>query len=266
MSAPESEPDKSYDERLHLRRIGRSFAIGTKEVTFEQFERFLAAHPGVRHDYHKNAGPAADLPAGFVNWYEAAQYCRWLSEQEGVPEDQMCYPKVAEIKEGMRLPRDYLKRIGYRLPTEAEWEYGCRAGTTTTFSFGAAKDMAIYYAWCVNNSGDKPQGVGLLKPNPLGLFDVHGNVSEWCQERYLRQYPAAEGRLVEDREDLYPLSNTVQRLMRGGNYHWPSSTARSAHRSETLPNVRHRIYGFRIARSLPEPGEGAKKDDTKNPN
>ena len=104
--------------------------------------------------------------------------------------------------------------------------------------------------------------MGLLKPNPLGMFDVHGNVSEWCQELYFRQYPTAEGRPVEDKEDLYPLSNTVQRTMRGGNYHWQSSTARSAHRAEITPNARYRLFGFRIARSLPGPKESAKKDNT----
>jgi serine/threonine protein kinase/formylglycine-generating enzyme required for sulfatase activity len=263
MGAPESEPDKSYDERLHPRRIGRSFAIATKEVTFQQFERFLAAYPGLRHNYHKNAGPAPDLPAGFVNWYEAAQYCRWLSEQEGIPDAQMCYPSVPEIKEGIRLPADYLRRTGYRLPTEAEWEYACRADTVTMFGFGSSEDMLIKYGWCKANSGGKAQPVGLLKPNPLGLFDVHGNVGEWCQEQYIREYLAPEGRVVEDREDRNPVQNASQRTLRGGNYYWPSSSARSAHRTEYAPNMRYRTLGFRIARTLSGPEEVKKKDETR---
>lgn len=253
MGAPENEPGKSYDDRLHVRRIGRSFAIATKEVSFAQFERFLAANPTIRHAYHKNSGPEPDRPAGSVTWYEAAQYCRWLSEQEGIPEEQMCYPPIPDIKDGMRLTRGYLTRTGYRLPTEGEWEHACRAGTLTPFHFGSSQDMLARFAWTKSNSGDKAQRVGLLKPNPLGLFDVHGNVGEWCFERYIRDRSAAAGRPLEDFEDLLPMSNTVERTPRGGNYFWLPLAARSAGRSETLPTSRYRIYGLRVACTVAPP-------------
>jgi formylglycine-generating enzyme required for sulfatase activity len=256
MGAPESEPDKSYDERLHPRRIGRTFAIATKEVTFAQFQSFLAANTNIPHYYRKTPEPGPDLPAGGVTWYEAAQYCRWLSEQEGIPEDQMCYPTVPEIKDGTKLPADYLRRTGYRLPTEAEWEYAARAGTVTMFSFGAAEELAAQYAWSVANSGDKAQSVALLKPNPLGLFDMHGNMNEWCQEQYFREYPTPEGQSVEkveDKEHLSPVVNTGQRPLRGGNYHWANSAARSARRTEYFPHTRYRTLGFRIARTVETP-------------
>ena len=105
-------------------QIPRSFALGTKEVTREQFARFLGAIGGPR-------GQDALEPASSVSWYEAACYCRWLSEQEQIPESQMCYPPIDQIRSGMRLADNYLERTGYRLPTEAEWEYGCGAGATT---------------------------------------------------------------------------------------------------------------------------------------
>jgi serine/threonine protein kinase/formylglycine-generating enzyme required for sulfatase activity len=255
MGAPENEPGKSFDDRLHLRRISRSFAIATKEVSFAQFERFLAANPKLRHAAHKQAGPEPDQPAGFVTWFEAAQYCRWLSEQEGVPEEQMCYPPIPDIKEGMRLTRGYLTRTGYRLPTEGEWEYACRAGALTPFGCGSSPDLLAKYAWTKTNSADKPQRVGLLKPNPLGLFDVHGNVMEWCFERYIRDRATTGGRPLEDFEDLIAVSSTGQRTPRGGCYYWPSLHARSAARSERPPTARYRIYGLRVACTVATPPE-----------
>src|SRR5215813_8055687 len=110
-----------------------------------------------------------------VSWYTAAQYCNWLSEREGIPPGQWCYPAHKDIREGMRLFPDALERTGYRLATEAEWEYACRAGTTTPYYFGAAEELLGRYAWYLYSSRDRSWPVGQKRPNDLGLFDMHGN-------------------------------------------------------------------------------------------
>src|SRR5262249_59439848 len=104
----------------------------SKSVTVAEFQRFLKANPSVRHSHLRSYSPEADCPIANVTWYEAAQYCRWISEQEGVPEKEMVYPPVAEIEKckagpmPLKLPTGYLKRRGDRLPTEAEGEFACR--------------------------------------------------------------------------------------------------------------------------------------------
>ena len=111
----------------------------------------------------------------------AAHYCNWLSEQEGLPRDQWCYVpnEAGEYAEGMTIPADVLERTGYRLPTEAEWEYACRAGAVTSRYYGASTDLLGAYAWYQANSKDHAWACGSLLPNDLGLFDMLGNQFEW---------------------------------------------------------------------------------------
>src|SRR5262245_18114614 len=106
-----------------------------------------------------------DEPIIGVTWFEAAQYCRWLSEQERIAKDQMCYPPVDQIKEGMIMPADYLARTGHRLPTEAEWESVCRAGAGTSRHYGVAEELLRDYAWYAQNAHGRAHPVGSKKPN-----------------------------------------------------------------------------------------------------
>src|SRR5262249_22205987 len=151
------------------------------EVTVAEFLRFRKEH----HYYKPSSAPTPDCPVNEVTWYDAAAYCNWLSEKEGIEEDQWCYLPNEKKKyaEGMKLAPDYLKRTGYRLPTEAEWEYACRAGSETDWSHGEAEDLLSKYAWYASNAQNKTHPTGSLRPNDLGLFDLHGDVWEWCQDK-----------------------------------------------------------------------------------
>jgi formylglycine-generating enzyme required for sulfatase activity len=196
------------DELLHRRRIGRTFAVATKVVTVEQFRKFLKANPEVRHGYPREVGPDPDCPILAVNWYIAAQYCRWLSEPEGVPEAQICYPPVADIeksKDGkapLRLPADYLSRP-----------------------------------------------VGQKMPNDLGLFDMQGNVWQWCQSEY-RDYPTNTGaRPAEDSEDSPDILDITSRVLRGGTFFLHASSLRSAFRRYDRPTYNFMTFSFRVART-----------------
>ena len=117
-----------------------------------------------------------------VSWFDAVRYCRWLTEQteEVIPEEQRCYPPLEEIGPSLRLPDDYLDRSGYRLPTEEEWEYAARAGSVTSRFFGSSDEFLDKYAWWAINGEEQTWCVGQKRPNPFGLFDIYGNVAEWC--------------------------------------------------------------------------------------
>src|SRR5262249_51652916 len=146
-----------------------------------------------------------------------AAYCNWLSKREGIPEDQWCYETNAQ-GQVVKLKENYLSLTGYRLPTEAEMEYACRAGAVTSRDYGEAEELLAKYGWYLQNSQERTWPVGSKKPNDLGLFDMHGNVYTWCQESY-KDYPAPkDGGAVEDKEDGLSINPQTGRVLRGGSF------------------------------------------------
>lgn len=252
MGSPVEETGRHADETLHRRRIPRSFAVAAKEVTVRQFKTFLDACPGIQHDWAATDPSSADPdePIVSLTWFEAAQYCRWLSEQEGIPEDQMCYPPIDQIRSAMRMSPDYLARTGYRLPTEAEWEYSCRAGSTMSRYYGVLDQLLGNYARYVQNADGRPGPVGRKQPNDYGLFDLYGNASELCQDA-AGPYPSTDGEQpVGDGEDDRLINTSQNRVLRGGSFASPPLDLRSARRFELEATAPRSFVGLRVARTL----------------
>jgi formylglycine-generating enzyme required for sulfatase activity len=256
MGSPKCELGHFEHEQLHLRRVGRNFALGTRPVTVAEFERFRTACPEVRR-HNKEFTQEPHGPIVTVTWYAAAAYCRWLSEQEGVPEHQMCFPSLAEItrcqegKAPLSLPADYLARTGYRLPSEVEWEYACRAGTLTSRFYGSSEELLPRYAWYLHNAGNRACPVGQKRPNDFGLFDMHGNVWQWCMESY-RPYPAGpRDEAAGDEEDQNVIDSNTIRVLRGASFYNPATVVRAAFRYEYRPGIRVDTFGLRVARTCP---------------
>jgi serine/threonine protein kinase/formylglycine-generating enzyme required for sulfatase activity len=252
MGSPESEKDRGEDEQQHDLRISQSFRLGVYEITQSQFDRVTGRNPSV----FSNGGGQAEAvtgvatgsyPVDSVDWYDAVEFCNRLSEMEALRP----YYRMSELS---RLAGGSISRAkveisggtGYRLPSEAEWEYACRSGTTTPFNFGAANDGS--HCNC-NDKGAYPDGsapqrsalgrtipVGSYRPNALGLFDMHGNVWEWCWDTYNER----------------PQKGTAgaQRVNRGGSWGSFPVYCRSAVRGRDLPTFASDNLGFRIARSL----------------
>jgi formylglycine-generating enzyme required for sulfatase activity len=234
------------DQGRHRQKVGRSFAVASKEVTVEQFLRFRQVH-----QYQKEFAPKTDCPVNSVTWYDAAAYCNWLSDREGIPKDQWCYEanKDGKYAEGMRMAPNYLQRTGYRLPTEEEWEYACRAGSETAYSFGEPMDLLGKYAWYQGNSLSQSQSVGTLRPNEYGLFDMHGNAGAWTQSAYEAGKGGRGMTRVED-VDNTDIKNTIFRVLRGGSFTNHAPLVRSANRLWYLPTTRSFFVGFRPARTF----------------
>lgn len=208
------------------------FALAATEVTVEQFRKFKPVHK-----FDESVAPMPDCPVNSITWHDAAGYCNYLSKRAGLDPKEWCY----EQKDGQfAFFPDYLKRTGYRLPTEAEWEFACRAGSRSLWCFGEADEELAgrYVRWLGNSRADGIQrswAVGSLKPNDWGLFDMHGNVSEWCQES---ASPEQE------------LAGDVFCRVRGGDY--SSSDLTEGHKQHfSIPRKVSRNYiGFRPARTL----------------
>jgi formylglycine-generating enzyme required for sulfatase activity len=150
-----------------------------------------------------------------------------------------CYAFCERLGEKERAAGKIRKSASYRLPTEAEWEYACRAGTTTRFSFGDDEGDLSQYAWYKVNSDNQTHPVGRKRPNPWGLFDMHGNVSQWCSDCY-GVYPAAP------QTDPSGLPNGEERVERGGCYLEEGKSFASAARRSCPPSLCYPQIGFRV--------------------
>jgi serine/threonine protein kinase/formylglycine-generating enzyme required for sulfatase activity len=251
MGSPGSEPGRvPQEEAMRHVQISYSYAIASKEVTTEQFRRFLDANPRIRDRYSRNYGSNQE-PVGNVTWVEAVEYCRWLSKKERIPPEQMCYPRLEEIRPNMELGQDILARTGYRLPTEREWEYACRAGSVTSRSFGESDEMCPNYAWFARSWDFKHTWpVGQLKPNEFGLFDMYGNVGEWCQHRIpLSQSGLSRAIRFTDKEEIGRGWDNPECGWRGGSFGSWTARLRSAATSEVTWATRQPSLGLRIART-----------------
>jgi formylglycine-generating enzyme required for sulfatase activity len=236
IGSPADELGMDYREDRRDVQIDYTFAVAMKLVTVAEFKKCL---PDFQRP--KQYSPGEDTPINGVSWYDAARYCNWLSEQEQIAKEQWCYEPNAkgEYAAGMRVKAHYEKLSGYRLPRDMEWEYACRAGTVTAWSHGSDETMLGHFAWYLLNSVSTMHPAGWLKPNGLGLFDMHGNAFQWCQEVY-----ADKGN-----KDIEDVKNSDSRVLRGGSFNYTALGVRSAFRIRKEPALRTSPYGFRVART-----------------
>jgi formylglycine-generating enzyme required for sulfatase activity len=237
MGSPSAEAERTDEELLHEVTISQPFYMGIYEVTQRQFQALL---PAPRPIFTPQRGGGPDHPMENLRWDQAVAFCQALSNLPG------------EQKTGRH----------YRLPTEAEWEYACRAGTTTPFAFG--KSLSSKQA---NFNGLFPYGgvdkgpylrktmkVGSFAPNAWGLYDMHGNVAEWCSDFYDKDYykksPALDphgplnGVLSTDYNGFY-------RVIRGGSWLDDARACRSAYRYRAMPHEPNRLIGVRVVCNVP---------------
>jgi formylglycine-generating enzyme required for sulfatase activity len=240
--------DAEFRIPLYAVIIDRSFAISTKEVTTENYNKFLSDNPRLRtkdNDYSVYT-PTSECPILGVSWYDAVRYCNWLSQQEGIPETEWCYTAIGT---GMKLRSEALKLTGYRLPTDAEWDYACRAGTLTPRPFGQSDEMLPKFAWFVENAGRKAHPVGQLKPNELGLFDMLGNAMEWTQTVYVESPEEPATQPIQDAGQDITIRDETRLVYRGSSYRGPAEFLESAFQIEDAASYFSMTTGLRVART-----------------
>ncbi len=213
---------------------------------------FVKETPEDDHPKNDQHSPDPRGPMNSVSWYDAAAYCNWLSRKENLPE---CYEpnERGKYAAGMRIKTDALKLPGYRLPTEAEWEYACRSGAVTSRYYGSSDELLEQYAQYYKAPDVRALPCGSLLPNDLGLSDMLGNVWEWCQDEYLMSGTGRNSHVARQTNIITVVNEQSPRLLRGGSFDYRAALVRSANRVGYSPAYRFTDHGFRPARTHPDP-------------
>jgi formylglycine-generating enzyme required for sulfatase activity len=219
MGSPASDPDHFNDEIQHRVTVS-AFYMGKYEVTQKEYQEMMGTNP--------SRFKGDNLPIENVTWFEAVEYCNRRSQREGLTPAYMISGTSVTWNRSAN---------GYRLPTEAEWECACRAGTTTAFNTGASINNNA--GWYDANSSNRTHPVGEKSANAWGLYDMHGNVWEWCWDWYEAAYSSGA------QTDPVGPSSGSNRVVRGGGWDSPATLARSAYRSSVPPSSRIDM-GFRV--------------------
>lgn len=222
MGSPKGEKDRDEDEHQHRVVLTSPYWLGVTQVTQSQYRALMGKNPsGFRTKVGGVLGfgghefDLVDHPVETVSWNDALEFVERLSERDGQR---------------------------YRLPSEAEWEFACRAGSTSRFYFGDADGRLRDYAWYHKSSGWRTHPVGKLKPNAWGLYDMHGNVWEWCKDVWHRSYNHAP----TDDSARTGGGEIQRRVLRGGSWDFDPRHCRSASRHRITPDVSHNNFGFRV--------------------
>ena len=232
---------RNNEHPQHRVSISHSMFIGVYPVTQKQFQDLMGHNPSmvVTHE---------NCPVDSVTWYSALEFCNKMSEAESLPP----YYELKAVRRRVNSNLIESAKVtvlggdGYRLPTEAEWEYACRAGSVSPWCFGDLVLDVGHYAWYYDNALMETHPVGGRKPNSWGLYDMHGNVMEWCYDWYGELFYQ---QCTEEEENPTGPTDGVTKVLRGGAWQFGAEATRCAYRNNSAPDAVAGVIGFRVCRN-----------------